>query len=41
MKDILGKHYEGYTAVSAQAAFYGLASALLPENDFYKNKQNF
>ncbi len=31
----------GYTAVSAQAAFYGLSSALLPENDFYKNKQKF
>ncbi len=41
MKNILGKHYEGYKAVSAQAAFYGLASALLPESDFYKNKQKF
>ncbi len=41
MKAILGKHYEGYKAVSAQAAFYGLSSALLPENDFYKNKQKF
>ncbi len=41
MKDILGKHYMGYTAVSAQAAFYGLSSALLPESDFYKNKQKF
>ncbi len=41
MKNILGKHYMGYTAVSAQAAFYGLSSALLPENDFYKNKQKF
>lgn len=41
MKNILGKHYMGYTAVSAQAAFYGLASALLPESDFYKNKQKF
>ncbi len=27
--------------VSAQAAFYGLSSALLPETDFYKNKQKF
>ncbi len=41
MKAILGKHYEGYKAVSAQMAFYGLASALLPESDFYKNKQKF
>ncbi|GHP53410.1 hypothetical protein VN1192_02500 [Helicobacter pylori] len=41
MKNILGKHYEGYKAVSAQAAFYGLSSALLPETDFYKNKQKF
>ncbi|WQS19968.1 50S ribosome-binding GTPase [Helicobacter pylori] len=41
MKAILGKHYEGHKAVSAQAAFYGLSSALLPENDFYKNKQKF
>ncbi len=41
MKNILGKHYEGYKAVSAQAAFYGLSSALLPESDFYKNKQKF
>ncbi|GAA9220347.1 hypothetical protein Taiwan894_07120 [Helicobacter pylori] len=41
MKAILGKHYEGYKAVSAQAAFYGLSSALLPESDFYKNKQKF
>ncbi|WRA31127.1 hypothetical protein KVK98_02995 [Helicobacter pylori] len=31
----------GYKAVSAQAAFYGLSSALLPESDFYKNKQKF
>lgn len=31
----------GYKAVSAQMAFYGLASALLPESDFYKNKQKF
>ncbi len=41
MKAILGKHYEGYKAVSAQMAFYGLSSALLPESDFYKNKQKF
>ncbi len=38
MKAILGKHYEGHQIVSAQAAFYGLSSALLPETDFYKNK---
>ncbi len=31
----------GYKAVSAQVAFYGLSSALLPETDFYKNKQKF
>ncbi|WQY40202.1 hypothetical protein KVK25_03505 [Helicobacter pylori] len=41
MKAILGKHYEGYKAVSAQVAFYSLSSALLPETDFYKNKQKF
>ncbi|MGL2911551.1 GTPase [Helicobacter pylori] len=41
MKNILGKHYMGHQIVSAQAAFYGLSSALLPENDFYKNKQKF
>ncbi|WP_324661258.1 GTPase [Helicobacter pylori] len=41
MKAILGKHYERHQAVSAQAAFYGLSSALLPESDFYKNKQKF
>ncbi|MGL2401002.1 GTPase [Helicobacter pylori] len=41
MKAILGKHYEGHQIVSAQAAFYGLSSALLPEGDFYKNKQKF
>lgn len=41
MKNILGEHYMGYTAVSAQMAFYGLSSALLPESDFYKNKQKF
>ncbi|QQW89312.1 AAA family ATPase [Helicobacter pylori] len=39
MGAILGKHYEGHQIVSAQAAFYGLSSALLPESDFYKNKQ--
>ncbi|GAA7137707.1 hypothetical protein Kyoto68B_06160 [Helicobacter pylori] len=38
---ILGKHYKGHQIVSAQAAFYGLSSALLPESDFYKNKQKF
>ncbi|WP_120889400.1 GTPase, partial [Helicobacter pylori] len=31
MKNILGEHYKGYKAVSAQVAFYGLSSALLPE----------
>ncbi len=41
MKNILGEHYMGYTVVSAQMAFYGLSSALLPESDFYKNKQKF
>lgn len=41
MKNILGEHYEGHQIVSAQMAFYGLASALLPESDFYKNKQKF
>ncbi|WQW81569.1 hypothetical protein KVM82_03545 [Helicobacter pylori] len=41
MKNILGKHYMGYKAVSAQAAFYGLAQALIPGNDFDKNKQKF
>ncbi|GAA7834965.1 hypothetical protein JP0185_08330 [Helicobacter pylori] len=41
MKAILGKHYKGYQIVSTQAAFYGLSSALLPETDFYKNKQKF
>ncbi|GAA7731566.1 hypothetical protein HpBT153_10280 [Helicobacter pylori] len=41
MRAILGKHYEGHQIVSAQAAFYGLSSALLPETDFYKNKQKF
>ncbi|BAW48545.1 ancestral polypeptide [Helicobacter pylori] len=41
MKAVLGKHYKGHQIVSAQAAFYGLSSALLPETDFYKNKQKF
>nr|WP_238698547.1 GTPase [Helicobacter pylori] len=41
MKAILGGHYMGHQIVSAQAAFYGLSSALLPESDFYKNKQKF
>ncbi len=41
MKNILGKHYKGYKAVSAQAAFYGLAQALIPGTDFDKNKQKF
>ncbi|GAA7749035.1 hypothetical protein HpBT0154_08370 [Helicobacter pylori] len=41
MKNILGKHYMGHQIVSAQMAFYGLASALLPESGFYKNKQKF
>ncbi len=41
MKSILGKHYEGHQIVSAQMAFYGLSSALIPESDFYKNKQKF
>ncbi|EMJ40463.1 hypothetical protein HMPREF1432_01082 [Helicobacter pylori GAMchJs114i] len=31
----------GYKAVSAQAAFYGLSQALIPETDFDKNKQKF
>ncbi len=41
MENILGKHYMGHQIVSAQMAFYGLSSALLPESDFYKNKQKF
>ncbi len=41
MKNILGKHYMGHQIVSTQMAFYGLSSALLPESDFYKNKQKF
>ncbi|GAA8504970.1 hypothetical protein HpNP99_10900 [Helicobacter pylori] len=41
MKNILGGHYKGHQIVSAQAAFYGLSSALIPESGFYKNKQKF
>ncbi|WRG27542.1 hypothetical protein E5E27_03460 [Helicobacter pylori] len=41
MKNILGKHYMGYKAVSAQAAFYDLSQALIPETDFDKKKQKF
>ncbi|MCQ2786153.1 50S ribosome-binding GTPase [Helicobacter pylori] len=41
MKNIFGKHYMGYNAVSAQMAFYGLAQALIPETDFYEKKQKF
>ncbi|RVZ41925.1 GTPase [Helicobacter pylori] len=41
MKNILGKHYMGYKAVSAQAAFYDLAQALIQGTDFDKNKQKF
>lgn len=41
MKNILGKHYMGYKAVSVQMAFYGLAQALIPGTDFDKNKQKF
>ncbi len=41
MKNILGKHYMGYKAVSTQVAFYGLAQALIPETDFYEKKQKF
>ncbi len=41
MGAILGKHYKGHQIVSVQAAFYGLSSELLPETDFYKNKQKF
>lgn len=41
MKNILGKHYMGYKAVSAQMAFYGLSQALIPETDFYEKKQKF
>ncbi|WP_305876119.1 GTPase [Helicobacter pylori] len=41
MKNILGKHYMGYKAVSTQAAFYGLSQALIPGTDFYEKKQKF
>ncbi|MUU89801.1 hypothetical protein F7216_02935 [Helicobacter pylori] len=41
MKNILGEHYKGYKTVSAQAAFYGLSQALIPETDFYEKKQKF
>ncbi|MFP6204841.1 GTPase [Helicobacter pylori] len=41
MKNILGEHYMGHQIISAQMAFYGLSSALLPESNFYKNKQKF
>ncbi len=41
MKNILGKHCMGHQIVSTQMAFYGLSSALIPESDFYKNKQKF
>ncbi|EJB76847.1 hypothetical protein HPHPA26_0738 [Helicobacter pylori Hp A-26] len=41
MKNILGKHYKGYKAVSTQVAFYGLAQALIPGTDFYEKKQKF
>ncbi|EJB42464.1 hypothetical protein HPHPA4_0951 [Helicobacter pylori Hp A-4] len=41
MKNILGEHYKGYKAVSAQVAFYGLSQALIPGTDFDKNKQKF
>nr|WP_232257001.1 hypothetical protein [Helicobacter pylori] len=41
MKNILGEHYMGYKAVSAQMAFYGLSQALIPGTDFYEKKQKF
>ncbi|PUD15430.1 GTPase [Helicobacter pylori] len=41
MKNILGKHYMGYKAVSAQVAFYGLSQALILGTDFDKKKQKF
>ncbi|EMG95663.1 hypothetical protein HMPREF1401_00784 [Helicobacter pylori GAM120Ai] len=41
MKNILGEHYKGHKAVSAQAAFHGLSQALIPETDFDKKKQKF
>ncbi|GAA9693606.1 hypothetical protein VN1183_08290 [Helicobacter pylori] len=39
MKNILGEHYKGHKVVSAQAAFYGLSQALIPETDFDEKKQ--
>ncbi len=41
MENILGEHYKGYKAVSAQAAFYGLSQALILGTDFDKKKQKF
>ncbi|GAA7642864.1 hypothetical protein ckin59_05770 [Helicobacter pylori] len=41
MKNILGKHYMGYKAVSVQMAFYGLSQALILGTDFYEKKQKF
>ncbi|OOC33922.1 GTPase [Helicobacter pylori] len=41
MKGVLGEHYKGYKAVSAQAAFYGLTQALIPGTDFDEKKQKF
>ncbi len=41
MKGVLGEHYKGHKVVSAQAAFYGLSQALIPETDFYEKKQKF
>ncbi len=41
MEGVLGKHYMGYKAVSAQVAFYGLSQALIPETDFDEKKQKF
>lgn len=41
MRGVLGKHYKGHKVVSAQAAFYGLAQALIPETDFDEKKQKF
>nr|WP_240448886.1 hypothetical protein [Helicobacter pylori] len=41
MKGVLGKHYKGHKVVSAQAAFYGLSQALIPETDFDEKKQKF
>lgn len=41
MKGVLGEHYKGHKVVSAQAAFYGLVQALIPETDFDEKKQKF